>query len=269
VARSHLLAPGLILAAALLAGGSGALAQTDRSWVDPPSAANAQPAAPQPPAPQPPVPQPPAPPPAPPPAQPAPAQAAAPEPAPPPRTAQPAPAPAAPARSAAKPAEPEEAAPKPGPNPNAGQRRDARTDAVRKLVMDYLQSWSAPNPDALDAAAAFYAPEVLFHGRAVNIRSLMAEKRRFARRWPERDYRPEEKSIQIVCQPGGETCMAQALFDFTAADPRRDRRTQGTGALQLTTTFLDGRPLISAETSMVLNRSSNDEEMPLEDPADE
>ncbi|EIM26977.1 hypothetical protein MicloDRAFT_00035300 [Microvirga lotononidis] len=227
-----------------------AAAQTGRTWVDPPAQVGPAPT----PAPAPQAPQPESP----------PAQAAPPPPAPsvpPARTAQPQepvakPEPPTSAQTepppAAKPSAPTVAA-QPRQEPES-DRRSTRAAAARDFAVEYLESWSASNDVALEATAAFYAPRILFHGREMTMKRLFNEKRRFAQRWPERDYRPRQDAIGATCNPAGEVCTVHAVFDFKATSPKRRRVSQGTGALQLIVNFIGDRPVIVAEHSTLLGQ---------------
>jgi hypothetical protein len=234
----------------LMAVGPMAAAQTGKAWVDPPAEGGAPPQAAEPTKQPPPAPVEPAPPP----------QAAAPAPAAPPaKSAQPASPIVRPEPPPTRQAEhPREAAPpavtaQPTKDP-AGDKREARAAAARDFAIHYLNSWSASNEAALEATAEFYAPRILFHGREVSMQQLFNEKRRFVRRWPERDYRPRQDAIGTVCNPGGEICTVHAVFDFTATSPRRRRISQGTGALQLVVQFIGDKPVIIAEHSTLLGQ---------------
>jgi hypothetical protein len=135
-------------------------------------------------------------------------------------------------------------------------RLAAREDAARDLVHDYLDHWSAPNPLTLAGSVDFYAPSVIFHGRAMSARALLEEKRRFVQRWPERRYRPRPETTGVACGPNGDTCTVRSVFDFTATDPERGRRSQGVATLELVVSFReDERPVITAENSLVHGRS--------------
>jgi hypothetical protein len=151
-------------------------------------------------------------------------------------------APSAPAVTAQTPKDPD------------AEKRNARVSAAENFAIDYLESWSASNDVALEATAAFYAPRILFHGREVSMQRLFNEKRRFARRWPERDYRPRRDAMGTVCNPAGEVCTVHAVFDFTASHPKRRRISQGTGALQLIIHFIGDKPVIVAEHSTLLGQ---------------
>lgn len=239
----------------LVGSGGAALAQSGRVWVDPPANLNAptKPAEPQ---------TSPAPPPAPPPAAPqASPQQISPEPAAPAvRSAQPespSPAPQGPAPSAVSPksAPPAPSAPTVAQPRQDPESRHATTErAARDLAIRYLASWSEPNQDALSEAGDFYADRVVFHGRPISARRLVREKRRFARRWPERNYRPQENTMKVACDPTGLVCTVHTMFDFMAANPRRGRRTEGVGALQLVVSLASDQPIITAENSVVLSQ---------------
>jgi hypothetical protein len=234
----------------LMAAAPMAAAQTGRTWVDPPAASGAAPS----PAPKP--------------------QNETPV-SPPPQAATPAPAPATPPMQSAQPATPavkpdappsRQAEPPPAAAPSApavaaqplkdpdADKRSARASVAKNFAIDYLESWSASNDVALEATAAFYAPRVLFHGREVSMQRLFNEKRRFARRWPERDYRPRPNAMETVGNPAGEVCTVHAVFDFTASHPKRRRVSQGTGALQLIVHFIGDKPVIVAEHSTLLGQ---------------
>ncbi len=244
----------------LIGSGGAAHAQGGRVWVDPPANLNAPAKPAEPPA----VPAAPS---APPQAVPqAPQQQAAPTPQPAEpavRSAQPervSPAPQPPAQSAETPKTSPPAAP-PAPAPTVAQPRHepesqlaASERTARDLAVRYLASWSEPNQEALSEAGDFYGDRVVFHGRTISARRLVREKSRFARRWPERNYRPQENTMKVACEPTGLVCTVHTMFDFMAANPRRGRRTEGVGALQLVVSFASNQPIITAENSVVLNQ---------------
>lgn len=161
---------------------------------------------------------------------------------------------------------PPQVRPNPTPPPRGSTRaRDVndiqriRRTAALEFTVHYLRTWSAPNDEALRATAAFYAPQVLFHGRTVSTRTLFAEKQRFAQRWPERNYRARENAMNVSCNASADICTVHTVFDFMAADPVRGQRSGGTGALQLIVQFAGDRPFIVAEHSAVLGRGGSSE----------
>ncbi len=141
--------------------------------------------------------------------------------------------------------------------------RPAQARAAKELAIDYLDFWSDPNAVALDAHEEFYAPTIRYHGREISARALREEKRRFARRWPERAYRPRLDTMRTSC--AGAFCTIRALFDFRAADPHRGRSSSGTGIIELGVSFAGGQPAIVSETSSVVRRGQGDRTVSLEE----
>lgn len=135
--------------------------------------------------------------------------------------------------------------------------------------MAYLAYWSAPNVVALDVTPEFYAPSVLFHGRQVSARALFEEKRRFVRRWPEREYRPRPETIRTTCDPSPPICTVRTMFDFHASSPQSGKRSEGTAILQLGVSFAGGRPTIVFENSHVTARGRGSGGVRFEDDDDD
>ncbi|QRE75341.1 hypothetical protein [Methylobacterium aquaticum] len=128
--------------------------------------------------------------------------------------------------------------------------------ASQRLARDYLASISGPNGTTLAAAPGFYGSQVVFHGRSMSVASLMAEKRRFVQRWPDRRYRPRPDSLRTACNAGLAVCQVRATVDFSAFSPDRGVRSQGTVDLELAVSLAGARPVIIAETSRVVRRDA-------------
>ncbi len=133
--------------------------------------------------------------------------------------------------------------------PSSSRQQDAQS-----LAIDYLDLWSASNRQALQMTPQFYGPRVLFHGTRISFGSLLAEKRRFAQRWPTRNYRYRPDTMNIRCRPDENTCTVQSTFDFVAVNSALDRRSRGIGTHELVVSFAGERPVIIAESSRVLSR---------------
>ncbi|MGU3362042.1 hypothetical protein ACLBWX_17090 [Methylobacterium sp. M6A4_1b] len=126
--------------------------------------------------------------------------------------------------------------------------------AATRLTDRYLDNVSASGDAMVAAAPRFYAERVRFHGRTVSLAALIAEKRRFVRRWPERRYEAQGGATRTACNAASATCIVQTTFDFRADNPVRGVRSQGVSELTLTISFAGERPLIVAESSRVLRR---------------
>lgn len=126
-----------------------------------------------------------------------------------------------------------------------------RAAAAQALMATYLATVSGSGDTMVGAATQFYATRVRFYGRPVTTAGLVAEKRSFAERWPERRY--ELRAMRAVCD--SETCMIRTRVDFHTANPGRGAISTGEAELILEVGFAGTRPYILGETGRVLRRS--------------
>jgi hypothetical protein len=135
-------------------------------------------------------------------------------------------------------------------------RATTNARVARDFAFGYLNLWSAPNRVALATVKSYYGPTVTYHGRTRTIESVLAEKQRFAARWPERNYRHRPETTRIWCDDGTSQCTIWALFDFSATDTRRNRRSRGIGEHEIVVHLSQEGPIITSETSRVLYRGA-------------
>ena len=135
-------------------------------------------------------------------------------------------------------------------------RVNTREEDARNLAQNYLSVWSASNYQTLQATPGFYGSEVRFHGRSMSTAALLAEKRRFVQRWPNRRYRYEPGAMGVRCNSAGTSCIVRSTFAFDASNAKLGRRSRGVGAHELVVNFAGNRPVIASENSRVLRRGS-------------
>ena len=76
--------------------------------------------------------------------------------------------------------------------------------------------WSSPNESALAGLEVLYDDEVMYFGKKSSRDEVVKEKRAFARKFPEREYRPKEP-ISVLCSD--RICTVSGLLDFRSVDP--------------------------------------------------
>jgi hypothetical protein len=133
-------------------------------------------------------------------------------------------------------------------------RSSSQEQAAQSFAIHYLNFWSASNRQALQTTPEFYGSRVLFHGKRMGFGELLAEKRRFAQRWPDRDYRYRPDTLNVRCSPGTNTCTVRSAFDFEAVNSKLGQHSRGVGTHELVVSFAGERPVITVETSRVLSR---------------
>jgi hypothetical protein len=141
------------------------------------------------------------------------------------------------------------------PNPLSKRSSSQQQDA-QSLAVDYLNLWSASNRQTLQTTPYFYNSSVLFHGKRMSFRALLAEKRRFVQRWPDRNYQYRPGTMKLQCRSDGSTCTVQSTFDFEAANSKLDRHARGVGTHELVVSFAGERPVIISESSRVMRRGA-------------
>ena len=120
-----------------------------------------------------------------------------------------------------------------------------RTRAARELALNYISLWSAPNPVALASAPSFYGSVVRFHGSVRSAASVIAEKRRFVQRWPNRDYRYRPGETFVGCEAKSDYCTVWSIFDFSATNAETKRHSRGIAEHELIVSFESEWPIMS------------------------
>ena len=73
---------------------------------------------------------------------------------------------------------------------------------AKEFVLALEAKWSSPNEDALTGLETLYDDEVMYFGKKSTRDEVVKEKRAFARKFPEREYRPKEP-ISVWCSGVG------------------------------------------------------------------
>ncbi|MCJ2141219.1 hypothetical protein [Methylobacterium sp. E-066] len=126
-----------------------------------------------------------------------------------------------------------------------------RAAVARALAANYLATVSSSGDTMVGTAPHFYGTRVRFYGHPITLAGLVAEKRSFVQRWPERRYEP--RTIRTACD--SETCTIRTIVDFRTANPDRGAISTGAAELILEVSFSGNRPVIVGETGRVLHRS--------------
>lgn len=95
----------------------------------------------------------------------------------------------------------------------------------------YHQAWSSSNDAALNFMHDVYVTDLEFYGMPSSAANVLAEKRKFADRWPVRDYSIRDGSLRITCVQT--ICAASALVDWFAHSPSRRKSSSGVATFDL------------------------------------
>jgi len=130
---------------------------------------------------------------------------------------------------------PPEAIPPPGPNSSVPsvvasipsvvaseeqpQPQTSLAGRATALVFAVAAHWSEPNGETLRALDNLYADKVFYHGKTTPRQAVLAEKRVFAERWPQRTYKIRPHSVTVSCNASTEICRVQGVMDRELVNP--------------------------------------------------
>ncbi len=144
---------------------------------------------------------------------------------------------------------PETPTPKPTPTPTP-------TPSLEERALSFLLSmnevWSQPNPQALTYISEFYASDVNFYGNLKSQQDVLFEKRKFAERWPLRNYYVEPSSVEVNCNQN--SCNVYSVIHWDASSPARKAHSAGRSTWNLTLVATAGVFRITDENGEVISR---------------
>jgi hypothetical protein len=111
------------------------------------------------------------------------------------------------------------------PVENPSAPGDFPREMAELFAYAYHDAWSSTNDSALQFMASIYTESIEFYGNLVSASSVMDEKRRFAQRWPIRDYSIRDGTLSIECT--GVLCDVDATVDWFAHSPARTASSNG------------------------------------------
>jgi hypothetical protein len=150
-----------------------------------------------------------------------------------------------------RPSRPAFIAPQPQyPAPTPAPAGSLAEQQARRLVLDYHSYWSQAGTN-VDGLAAYYANTVSLYGTMVSREKLMDEKRKFAIRWPIRQYTVNPSSLFVQCDGG--TCSVAGVVTWDCSS--QERGAHSTGSANFEMRIVNGT--IISENGSVLTRRAD------------
>ncbi|HEY6257391.1 MAG TPA: hypothetical protein VIY51_16530 [Xanthobacteraceae bacterium] len=132
------------------------------------------------------------------------------------------------------------------------------------LVVSLAARWSEPNADTLRALNDLYVDKVFYHGKFTPRQAILAEKRIFAERWPQRSYKIRPHSLTASCNAITEMCRVQGTMDRELVNPVTNTKSRDVTIFDYSIAGAGPALKIAAETSTVSKLSDpSDETSPL------
>lgn len=122
-------------------------------------------------------------------------------------------------------------------------------------MLSLAARWSQPNDETLRALDDLYADKVFYHGKVAPRQAVVAEKRHFAERWPQRSYKIRPHSVTVSCNAVTEMCRVQGVMDRELANPGTSATSRDVTNFDYSISGSGPKLRIAAETSAVTKLS--------------
>lgn len=118
-------------------------------------------------------------------------------------------------------------------------------------VQGYLAMWSKNDAINESAVARFYAPRVIYYGKAFSRAQVLADKKNYIRSWPVRDYREVPGSFTARCNADRSVCKVSADMTWRRVS---SHNAVSVGRARLTFDFVpvEGGRKIARESARIL-----------------
>ena len=127
-----------------------------------------------------------------------------------------------------------------------------REDMAQAFVLGLIMSGSLPKNDLIATAKNAYADNVTFYGKVLSQADVLADKARYADRWPVRIATARVPTIQTQCD--GQVCRVTGLYDWSVSDPGRKASAKGSAHFEYLIDLSAGYKVIG-ENGKVLDRN--------------
>lgn len=135
------------------------------------------------------------------------------------------------------------------PNPSLPQRTASFLNGVYSKL-------SGPNEIARKYLTDLYADSVNYYGKPLSRDQVVVQLNRFFERWPVRQYKPKDGSVNIECDEKSLVCTVKGTLDFDSRSPDRKERSAGVAAFEYTLSYSSPTaiPRITAESGSIIER---------------
>ncbi|WP_404925139.1 S1C family serine protease [Mesorhizobium sp. ORM16] len=138
------------------------------------------------------------------------------------------------------------------PAPRSETSSDASIkEAAVEVVRNLIERDGGDASSSLRAVASIYADSISYYGKQKSIAEVLADKRDYFMRWPERNYRIRDGSLMVTCTNGA--CMVSGIYDWVVRSIPRNKQAQGSARFSYTIS-LGANPKIISEAGNVVKR---------------
>jgi hypothetical protein len=139
--------------------------------------------------------------------------------------------------------------------PPSSQNNSVLLARAVSFVELHFYYWSQDNRTALQGIAPTYASSINFYGTEKSASSVMEEKRKFAERWPKRDYTFFQNETASYC--ASEKCFITGEVVWDTYSPGRNAASAGTAEVSFDLSVAGNSFVITNENGRVIARATS------------
>jgi hypothetical protein len=132
-------------------------------------------------------------------------------------------------------------------------------EQTAEYISAIMAVWSDPKEqlaDVLDVVDLLYGQQVVYYGKTTNKKAVLADKRRFMQRWPERRYAVRPLTLKTTCD-ATRVCAVSGIVDWSATNPATAAQARGSAKFYYRVLWSEeGAGTIIHEESKVLDRQT-------------
>ncbi len=122
---------------------------------------------------------------------------------------------------------------------------------IKSTTYRFVTATNRPNDDVMIFLGGVYADGVNYFGKTMSKSAVLAEKRVFFNRWPNRNYSIRPDSLSVSCE-SNTSCNAQGIVDWSVSG--NSKMSTGSASINLNWNKSLGDWKIDSENSRVLSR---------------
>ncbi len=133
--------------------------------------------------------------------------------------------------------------------------RRAVSEVAGSFPGTYFAHWSERGVDTISYFATLYANKVSFYGADVTADLVLAQKRKFAKRYPVRVYSVRPKSVSVQCE--GVSCILTGVVNWDVRSSDGSEWSHGAANFSLGVRVAGEAVTIVSESGSVIERDAN------------
>lgn len=138
------------------------------------------------------------------------------------------------------------------PSPPQVEAR-AQNDELERAAVAFVRGLIEQHGDnanlAIAQVIASYAPRVDYYGKPKDLSEVIADKRGYFQRWPERGYHIRDGSMMVTC--ANDRCMVSGTYDWIVRSLPRNKQAKGAARFSYTIA-IGADPKVVAEAGEVV-----------------